>query len=193
MDKQELGDLLAGHLPGLVAYLRLQAGPLVRARESCADLAQSVCRELLQDASQLENLGDAAFKGLLYQAALHKILNRQRFWRAKKREAERDIAPLGDEELDLPELYASICTPSQYAQAGELQRAIEDSIDALPDQYREAVLLHRVAGLPHSEIAVRMGKSEGAVRNLVHRGLARLTLLLHERGIAVATERARDA
>ena len=51
-----------------------------------------------------------------------------------------------------------------------LQRAFS----TLPDEYREVITLARVVGLPHAEIAVKLGKSEGAVRILLHRALARL-------------------
>ena len=44
--------------------------------------------------------------------------------------------------------------------------------------YREAVTLHRLCGLSHAEIAERMNRSEGAVRNLVYRGISRLALLV---------------
>ncbi|MBZ0152963.1 MAG: sigma-70 region 4 domain-containing protein, partial [Planctomycetes bacterium] len=46
------------------------------------------------------------------------------------------------------------------------------------DDYREAVTLHKLCGLSHQEIAERMQRSEGAVRNLVYRGISRLALLV---------------
>jgi hypothetical protein len=38
----------------VVAYVRLQAGPLVRARVSISDLVLSVCVEVLRDAQGFE-------------------------------------------------------------------------------------------------------------------------------------------
>ncbi|MCB9876578.1 MAG: hypothetical protein H6835_03160 [Planctomycetes bacterium] len=52
------------------------------------------------------------------------------------------------------------------------------SLDQLPEDYREAILLRRVVGLEYAEIAAPMERSDGATRNLVHRGLARLSALL---------------
>jgi RNA polymerase sigma factor (sigma-70 family) len=60
----------------------------------------------------------------------------------------------------------------------ETIRRIEAAFDQLPDDYREAVTLHKLCGLSHREIAERMQRSEGAVRNLVYRGISRLALLV---------------
>ena len=40
--------------------------------------------------------------------------------------------------------------------------------------------MHRIVGLDYEEIAAETGKSEGAIRTSVYRGLAQLGLLLSE-------------
>jgi RNA polymerase sigma factor (sigma-70 family) len=55
---------------------------------------------------------------------------------------------------------------------------VEAAFDELPEDYREAITLHKLCGLSHAEIAERLGRSEGAVRNLVYRGISRLALLV---------------
>ena len=45
---------------------------------------------------------------------------------------------------------------------------------ALPDEYRQVILLARIVGLSHADLAREMGRSETAVRTLLHRALARL-------------------
>ena len=52
----------------------------------------------------------------------------------------------------------------------ELERAWE-AIDSLPDDRRQAVVLRLVNELSAKEIGDIMGRSEGAVRVLIHRGL----------------------
>jgi DNA-directed RNA polymerase specialized sigma24 family protein len=42
------------------------------------------------------------------------------------------------------------------------------------------ISLARIVGLSHAEIAKEMGRSEGAVRTLLSRALARLATLLDE-------------
>ncbi|MFO0175458.1 MAG: hypothetical protein ACK51X_01245, partial [Planctomycetota bacterium] len=45
-----------------------------------------------------------------------------------------------------------------------------------PGDWQEAVSHHKLCGLGVPEIAVRKQRSEGAVRNLIWRGLSRLAL-----------------
>ena len=54
----------------------------------------------------------------------------------------------------------------------------ERAFDQLAPDYREAITLHRIVGLEYPEIAAAMGRSKEAVRNLVYRGLSRLSALL---------------
>ena len=57
-------------------------------------------------------------------------------------------------------------------------RRIEQAFATLSDDYREAISLRRLCGMSYAEIAERMQRSESAVLNLVHRGLAQLALRL---------------
>ena len=59
-------------------------------------------------------------------------------------------------------------------------RRIEQAFAELPADYQEAISLQRLCGMDYAEIAARMQRSEGAARNLVHRGLSRLALRLGE-------------
>ena len=55
---------------------------------------------------------------------------------------------------------------------------------ALPDDYRAAVVLCDVVGLPYEEIAEALGVPVGTVRSRIHRGRARLRDVLVERSTA---------
>jgi RNA polymerase sigma-70 factor (ECF subfamily) len=48
------------------------------------------------------------------------------------------------------------------------------AIEALPDRYREVMILRQIKGIPQKEIAVRLGISELSVQTYVVRGLRRL-------------------
>ena len=60
-DTPALDSLLARHLPGLRAFIRLRSPKAVRDKESSSDLAQSVCREALERMDAFEYRGEAAF------------------------------------------------------------------------------------------------------------------------------------
>ena len=70
-----------------------------------------------------------------------------------------------------------------------LQRLIElrEAVGSLQDEQREVVLLRHVHGLAPGEIASRLGKSEGAVHGLHHRGRRAVQAQLRERGMAPVT------
>jgi RNA polymerase sigma-70 factor (ECF subfamily) len=170
-DREALGALLERQLPRLRMFVRLQAGPLLRQRESCSDLVQSVCRELLENLGDFEYRGEEQFRHWLYVAALNKIRQHHRYHDAEQRAPARET---GDGEARLGELYATLASPSQQAIARETVLRLEQAFDELPDDYREVILLGRVVDLPQEEIAARMGRSVDSVRNLLHRALARV-------------------
>lgn len=180
-DQRALESLVVEHLPALEAYVRAKVGPAVRAREDFADVVQSVCVEVLRDGPDFEYQGPAAFRAWLFQHALHKIINKQRFHTRKRRDLGKEAevgASDADSGLRLSQVYATLGTPSRAAMGAEFNARFETAFDELPEEYREAIALHKFAGLTHREIAERMDRSEGAVRNLVYRGLARLSKAL---------------
>jgi RNA polymerase sigma-70 factor (ECF subfamily) len=177
-------ELLARHLPGLRAYIRLRAGPAVRARESASDLAQSVCREVLENLHRFRYGGEVGFRHWLYATALRRIQKRHAFWHAQKRDVAREVPqPLSASAPDAAGLlacYRSFSTPSGKLMAREEIDRIEAAFDRLTEDQREVITLARLVGLGHAEIARRLGRSEGATRVLLHRALARLASLLDE-------------
>jgi RNA polymerase sigma-70 factor (ECF subfamily) len=64
---------------------------------------------------------------------------------------------------------------------GEAAAEAWAAVAALPDDRREAVVLRFVHELSTAEIAAILGRSEGAVRVLIHRGLRRVEQQLRER------------
>ncbi len=182
-DGRAVQSLLVRHLPTLEAYVRLKAGPLVRRRESIADLVQSVCCDVLRDLGDFEYRGEAPFRNWLFKRALRKILNKSRFYRREKRDPVLEGGlrqPPATDMGSVLDCYATICTPSRVVQSREAVEAFEKAFDSLGEDYREAITLYRIVGLSYPEIAADMGRSEGAVRNLVYRGLARLSGLLEQ-------------
>ena len=184
-DSVAIEELLERHLPMLRAYFRLKAGPKILAHESVSDLVQSVCLDVLQDLSGFEYRGEAQFRGWLVRHAWHKLMDRWKYWKRAKRDGDREIsvsqgASKGDSPLDW--LDPSLLTPSREAVGREELAGFEAAFAKLPEDTREAILLRRIAQLPYAEIASLLGRSEGAVRNLVSRGLAKVSLEMENPG-----------
>lgn len=174
-------QLLVDNLPRLEAYLRLKVGAALRRKESIRDLVQSVCIEVLQDLPKFEFRGAAQFRHWLCVHALHKLINKREYYGAKKRDIARERSPgrrTADSEASVLECYATMCTPSRVASGEEQLRRFEAAFAELPQDYQQAIALSRIVGLDYAEIAAQLQRSEGAVRNLVYRGLAKLSAAL---------------
>jgi RNA polymerase sigma-70 factor (ECF subfamily) len=67
-------------------------------------------------------------------------------------------------------------TPSVIMRKKEALDRLEKALDRLKPEYKEIIVLKRIEGLSHAEIAERLGKNTGAVRMLLARALAALTI-----------------
>lgn len=180
-ERAAVDALLTRYLPELRAFVRLRAGPLVRAHESGSDLVQSTCREVLQHLPRFRYDGEDGFRRWLFKTALRKIQDRHRYWQAERRRAERETTaePLSPSRSRGREGPRTSATPSRAAAASEELERVARALAELPESYREVIRLHQVEDLSHQEIAGRLGTSEAYARTLLSRGLARLARVLH--------------
>ncbi len=170
-------ELLAQNLPMLRRYFRLKAGRRVLSHESVSDLVQSVCAEVLEDLDGFEYRGEAQFRSWLVKHAWSKLSERIRYWKREKRDEARTRLA-SEEDPEGLELAKEFLTPSRVAIGREDVERFEVALGELGPEMRDAILLRRVVQLPYPEIAAVLDKSEGAVRNLVYRGLARVAMQL---------------
>lgn len=77
--------------------------------------------------------------------------------------------------------------------AWERSHCLSDALDALPEDQRAVVLMRHVVGLTPPEIAGRMGRSEGSVHALHHRGRVALKADLRDMAMGPAAASARGA
>ena len=71
-------------------------------------------------------------------------------------------------------------TPSVIACRKEALDKLEQALDKLKPEYKQIVVLKRIEGLSHAEIAEKLGKNTGAVRMLLARAMAALNLAYGE-------------
>jgi len=180
-DQPPIEDLQERHLPTLRAYVRRNLDAGLADRESTADLVQSVCREVLQSRGKFEFRGDAAFQRWLLQVALHKLMDRRRFWRARKREGlrvEGQRGALSWSQDELGRLAVALGSPSAEAMLREDLDRLALALEELSEFDSEVIRLVRLEGLSHAEFAGRMGCTEPQSRKRLFEALARLSLLL---------------
>jgi len=180
-EEPPIEDLLERHLPSLRAYMRRNLDAGLADRESTSDLVQSVCREVLQSRGKFQFRGDAAFQRWLLQVALHKLMDRRRFWRARKREGlkvEGQPDSLSWSQDELGRLAVALGSPSAEVMLREDLQRLEGALEQLSEFDREVIRLVRLQGLSHAEFAGRMGCTEPQSRKRLFEALARLSLLL---------------
>jgi len=184
-DEQErIEVLLENHLPSLRAFVRTRLRPELRIKESSSDLVQSVCRELLAAGDGFELRSENAFRAWLFTAALNKIRDRDRFYREAKRDMNRELdAQANSSDDHLLQGYASVCTPSHAVSVTEQVAILEQAMDELEPDHRDAIAYARLAGLQSKEIAPLMGRQETAVRALLGRALVKLAAQLKAHGL----------
>ena len=131
------------------------------------DLTQHVFEVALGRLADLRE--DAAFPGWIVSVARRAALDQR-----------RRSAPLTGVGIELP---ADGATHEDRADAERVLRAIR----ALPEAYRETLILRLVEGLTGPEIAQLTGLTPGSVRVNLHRGMAQL-----RQALAVREEGARS-
>ena len=176
-DTDASDSLMQRYLPVLRAFVRLRSDRVLRAREAESDLVQTACRQALQNLRQFEWRDEGSFRHWLFALALNKIRNHRNMAVAGKRDVRREMQGTAADRA-LGNAYATVVTPTQQLSSRDEVARIEAAIDGLPESYREVVILSRVVGLNSTQIAERLGKSEGAVRVQLSRALARLAAAL---------------
>jgi RNA polymerase sigma-70 factor, ECF subfamily len=97
-------------------------------------------------------------------------------WFRRQEVERRAVRRMG---LQVPPLDAeSIARIEALVDADEHRAALSAALDQMTGGERDAVRLRVVGELGYTEIAARLGCSEGAARRRVHRGLSRLNNLM---------------
>ena len=175
-----LEALLERHLADLDTYVRRNMDRALAQRESCADLVQSICREVLQSRAGFQYEGDAAFRRWLLQVALHKLIDRRRFYRARKRENAQRVADMSSvwQVEELAKLAKTLGSPSGEAMLREELGRLGRALDALADSDRSIIRMIHIEGLTHADVSERLGCTPSQSRGRLFLALARLSSYL---------------
>lgn len=180
--REAFESLLLQYLPELRAFVRLRAGGVALRRDRESDLVQSVCREVLTHADQLQHDNEGAFKRWLFTTALRKILNRREHNLAQRRDVlrEEDLETPNGQDRALIDVYQRFTRASAKVTLQEDIERIEKAMSSLSDEQREVVSLAHIVGMSRLEIAESIGKSEGAVRTILYRAMAQMAVSMGE-------------
>lgn len=126
------------------------------------DLTQEIFVKMYRSLDRFR--GDALFSTWLYRIAINCCKD---YLRSRKHAAIPDehIA----ERVGNP-TTAATQQPDQLLHQTELQDLIRREIDALPQDWRDVVILRELEGLSYAEISEALGKPEGTIKAWLHRG-----------------------
>jgi RNA polymerase sigma-70 factor, ECF subfamily len=153
---------------------------------------RSLCHHYLHDAADVQDAAqetfirayralpefrpEASFTTWLYRIAVNRCLNHLRSRR--RRRWMQPFSGLFGKDEQAWEGVAEDNTPLQEVEKAERLGFVRAALDALPQEQRTAVILHRFQGLKYQEIAEVTGSSMAAVEARLHRAKLNLTRLL---------------
>jgi RNA polymerase sigma-70 factor (ECF subfamily) len=184
-DQPALGQLLEGYRNYLVLLSRVQVGRRLQGKFDAADVVQETFLRAHCSFRQFRGTTEAELVVWLRRilaSRLAKLVRRYCGTRGRDVRLERELELELDQSSRLLDagLVAPGSSPSQQATRRERAVALANALERLPEHYREVLLLHEVEDLAFPEVARRMGRTVGSVKNLWIRALTRLRHLLEE-------------
>jgi RNA polymerase sigma-70 factor (ECF subfamily) len=186
-DRAAQDELLRRYRPWLRVLAQTEINRRLQRKFDASDVVQQAFLEACRDLPQFHGQSEAELAAWLRAILGHVLAHEVRRYRGtRRRDLEREL-PL-DDALDQTSrrlgamLAAPQSSPSHQAHRHEQELKLAEHLARLPEDQRTVLILRHLEGLPHEEIARRMGRSSGAVRMLWVRALARLREEFDESG-----------
>ena len=189
-DSQALADFIVAKRPQLLAFIDRRLGAGLRRKIEPDDLFQETSAEAVRALGDVD-LADRDPFNWLCQVAERRIIDaHRRFFGSQKRDAGREVSlnAGGGSASDTSRpglinlLVASMTSASQAFSRDQRQMRLLAALEKLPEDSREALRLRYLENLSSKEIADRIGKTDGAVRVMLTRSLAKLQQILELEG-----------
>jgi RNA polymerase sigma-70 factor (ECF subfamily) len=168
--------LFKKYRPRLAVLIRYKLSESLRRLVEIDDILQDVFLQASRDIANFTYRSPGSFMGWLSRIADHVIADLARAQARHKRDAgelvrfRSESNPAGPEPIDST-------TPSRILDQNERAERLFARLEALPQDYRDAILMAKVECLSSAEIAVRLHRSREAVAVLLCRALQRLRTL----------------
>lgn len=184
---EAFGNWLEANRNHLLIILQQKASAKLRSKVDSDDLLQDAASRAVKSVEGMK-LGPSEIMPWFLQILTHTIIDSHRHhFGSQKRDAGRELSVdanlpnQGDQAGQLADLLAaSITSPSQaFSQHVRLGR-MQEALNQLPEDARQAIHWRFMESLSSQEIANRLNKSDGAVRVLLSRTLKKLEDLLND-------------
>ncbi len=157
---EAFGELVTKYQRQLVRTL----GTLLGNGHDALDVAQDA---FLQAFLKLESFrGESAFYSWLFRIAWNAAATHRRKQRVR---AGASLDAMREQTGMEPNDLNPASDPSQSMQSTESQQMLRQALDELGEDYRTALILKEIEGLPYDEIAALTESPIGTVRSRIHR------------------------
>ncbi len=112
--------------------------------------------------------GESAFYTWLYRIAVNTAKN-YLVAKGKREVAASDMVDEDGEGMEDVLVPHDIATPDAELQTKQIAKAVNEAVDALPEELRTAITLREIEGLSYEEIAAMMDCPIGTVRSRIFR------------------------
>lgn len=164
-DKEAFGALYSEFYVPVFRYIYLR----VNNREEVEDLTQTVFLKVYQSIGNYQST-DADPLAYFFTVSRNTVID---FYRRKK-----SVSLEGNEQaLEIPDLRND---PEEDFAKKESHNMIMSALTALPEDQQEVIILKFIEELSNSEIAKILNKNEPAIRQIQHRALKSLRLILNK-------------
>jgi RNA polymerase sigma-70 factor (ECF subfamily) len=174
-----LGQLLQSYSQYLSLLSRVQIGRRLQRKVDPADVLQDTFLDAHRQFPQFRGTTEpelAAWLRTILAGKLALLIRQYLGTKGRDVRLEQEVgAALDDSSQGFAAgVAASGSTPSMKASRREQAVLLADALAALPDAYREVIILRNLESLPFAEVARRMSRSEDSVQKLWVRALAAL-------------------
>lgn len=182
-DGSAAGRLLERYRGYLDLLVRVQIGRRLQGKVDSSDLVQETFLEAHGDFAGFRGTTEAELVAWLRQILARNLANQvRRYHRTQRRNVnlERDLMHELEQSSRVIDqgLVAKHSSPSQQAVRREQAVLLADALTHLPEAYRQVLVLRHLEGLTFPEVAIRMKRTVGAVKNLWARALIKINTTL---------------
>jgi len=165
-------DWLVTHFHGPVYSLSLS---MLGDTADAADSTQEVFLKAFRGIRSFRR--GSSLKTWLYRIAVREALNNRRWF---KRHLQRNVSIDAEPGDGFAPVEVQDATASPYEQMAthEIQAAVQDALQEIPEVFRSAVILRDLEGLSYEEVAEVLDCSVGTVKSRILRGRRTLKELL---------------
>jgi RNA polymerase sigma-70 factor (ECF subfamily) len=181
-DESALDQLCRVYSERVRWMVRLRMNKELRSKLESMDLAQDVLIHALRGLGDFTYKNEGDFIRWLSKIAQNALRDNLDKLHADKRNVRKELPLDGYRSITNSRFVGSpgpidITTPSVIMSRKEDLAKLEKAIDELKPEYREVIVLTKIEGLSYREIGDRLSKSDDAVRMLLSRAMASLTIV----------------